>query len=262
MINEYSFKSLEDYINVIPDQKPLWIKIKNPIKYNSFSGKEVYGPSYNSKIVFYNPLDEKNKNSRIYLEFLSLHSQISNREEFYKAVYDFACKYGFLGEIYESSDACFNHAFPIFKPYEIGIFNNEFYNTSMLNFDLTCKPFNYPNKDFHSEISQNYKITGYFEPISTYIDYLHEMHRFIYALSQDNSLLDVTLEQISYRTGGIRKRFIKTESGEIIESIAYKSLLSLMYYELFLDLKNGTIPNFCFECRKFYLPTDNHKCKK
>ena len=52
------------------------------------------------------------------------------------------------------------------------------------------------------------------------------------------------------------------ESGEVIESIAYKSLLSLMYYELFLDLKNGTIPNFCFECRKFYLPTDNHKCKK
>lgn len=262
LVNEYNFKTLEDYINVLPNQKPLWLKIKNPIKYPTFTGREVYATTRGSQIVFFNPLDEKNKNSRIYLEFLSINSYLSEPEKFYNEIYSFACKYGFLGEIYETSNASFNHSFPVFKPYEIGIFNNEFYNASMFNFDLTYKPFNYPNKDFHSEVLQNYNITGYFEPISTYVNYLHEMHRFVYALSQDNSLLDTTLEQISYRTGGVRKRFIKTESGGVIESIAYKSLLSLLYYELFLDLKNGTIPNFCFECRKFYLPTDNHKCKK
>lgn len=63
------------------------------------------------------------------------------------------------------------------------------------------------------------------------------MHRLVYNLSCDNRLLEKTLEQISYRTGGIRKRFVKTDSGEIVESISYKSLLSLMYYELFLDIK-------------------------
>ena len=26
--------------------------------------------------------------------------------------------------------------------------------------------------------------------------------------------------------------------------------------------KNGNIPNYCFECNKFYLPDSNHKCKK
>ena len=51
-------------------------------------------------------------------------------------------------------------------------------------------------------------------------------------------------------------------SDEIVESISYKSLLSLMYYELFLDIKNGNIPNYCFECNKFYLPDSKHKCKK
>ena len=43
LVSEYSFKTLEDYINILPNQKPLWLKIKNPIKYSSFSGKEVYG---------------------------------------------------------------------------------------------------------------------------------------------------------------------------------------------------------------------------
>ena len=52
------------------------------------------------------------------------------------------------------------------------------------------------------------------------------------------------------------------EGDEIVESISYKSLLSLMYYELFLDIKNGNIPNYCFDCQKFYLPDSKHKCKK
>ena len=54
----------------------------------------------------------------------------------------------------------------------------------------------------------------------------------------------------------------KKSSDEIVESISYKSLLSLMYYELFLDIKNGNIPNYCFECNKFYFPNSKHKCKK
>lgn len=52
LVSEYSFKTLEDYINILPNQKPLWLKIKNPIKYSSFSGKEVYGPNQDSKIIF------------------------------------------------------------------------------------------------------------------------------------------------------------------------------------------------------------------
>ena len=88
------------------------------------------------------------------------------------------------------------------------------------------------------------------------------MHCLVYNLSCDNTLLEKTLEQISYRTGSIRKCFVKTDSGEIVESISYKSLLSLMYYELFLGIKNGNIPNYCFECNKFYLPDSKHKCKK
>ena len=87
LVSEYSFKTLEDYINILPNQKPLWLKIKNPIKYSSFSGKEVYGPNQDSKIIFFNPLDEKEKNSRIYLEFLSINSYASNTETFYKNIY-------------------------------------------------------------------------------------------------------------------------------------------------------------------------------
>ena len=41
LVSEYDFKSLEDYINIIPSQKPLWLKIKNLIKYSSFSGKDL-----------------------------------------------------------------------------------------------------------------------------------------------------------------------------------------------------------------------------
>ena len=33
LVSEYSFKTLEDYIDILPSQKPLWLKIKNPIKY-------------------------------------------------------------------------------------------------------------------------------------------------------------------------------------------------------------------------------------
>lgn len=61
LVSEYSFKTLEDYIDILPNQKPLWLKIKNPIKYSSFTGKEVYGPNKDSKIIFFNPLDEKKK---------------------------------------------------------------------------------------------------------------------------------------------------------------------------------------------------------
>lgn len=61
IVSEYSFKSLEDYINICPKQKPLWLKIKNPIKYSTFSGEEVYGTNKDSKIIFFNPLDEKEK---------------------------------------------------------------------------------------------------------------------------------------------------------------------------------------------------------
>ena len=262
LVSEYSFKTLEDYINILPNQKPLWLKIKNPIKYSSFSGDEVYGPNQNSKIVFFNPLDEKEKNSRIYLEFLAINSYAGNREKFYKALYDFACKYGFFGEVFESTNENFNYSFPIFKPFEIGIFDTVYYNPSLFQFDLNFKTVDLPGKDKFKPILEKHKITGYFEPISCYMDYLSEMHRLLYNLSCDNSLLEKTLEQISYRTGGIRKRFVKTDTDEIVESISYKSLLSLMYYELFLDIKNGNIPNYCFDCQKFYLPDSKHKCKK
>ena len=97
LVSEYSFKTLEDYINILPNQKPLWLKIKNPIKYSSFSGKEVYGPNKDSKIIFFNPLDEKEKNSRINLKFLSINSYVSNTEIFYINIYNFACKYDFFG---------------------------------------------------------------------------------------------------------------------------------------------------------------------
>ena len=52
LVSEYSFKTLEDYIDILPGEKPLWLKIKNPIKYSSFTGKEVYGPNKDSKIIF------------------------------------------------------------------------------------------------------------------------------------------------------------------------------------------------------------------
>ena len=262
LVSEYSFKTLEDYIDILPSQKPLWLKIKNPIKYSSFSGKEVYGPNKDSKIIFFNPLDEKEKNSRIYLEFLNINSYATDRETFYKTIYNFACKYGFFGEVSEFTNEKFIVSFPIFKPFELGIFDTDYYNPSLFQFDLNFKTVDFPGKDSFNLILEKYKITGYFEPISSYIDYLSEMHRLVYNLSCDNRLLEKTLEQISYRTGGIRKRFVKTDSGEIVESISYKSLLSLMYYELFLDIKNGNIPNYCFECNKFYLPDSKHKCKK
>lgn len=262
LVNEYSFKTLEDYINILPNQKPLWLKIKNPIKYSSFTGKEVYGANQNSKIIFFNPLDEKEKNSRIYLEFLNINSYATDLETFYKAIYNFACKYGFFGELHDSIDKRFNVSFPIFKPFELGIFNTDYYNPSLFQFDLLYKTVDFPGKDSFNPILEEHKITGYFEPISCYLDCLSVMHRLLYNLSYDNSLLEKTLEQISYRTGEIRKRFVKTDSGEVVESISYKSLLSLMYYELFLDIKNGNIPNYCFECNKFYFPNSKHKCKK
>ena len=84
LVSAYSFKTLEDYINILSKQKPLWLKIKNPIKCSSFSGYEVYGPNQDSKIIFFNPFDEKEKNSRIYLEFLAINSYVGNRENFIK----------------------------------------------------------------------------------------------------------------------------------------------------------------------------------
>ena len=119
LVSEYSFKTLEDYIDILPSQKTLWLKIKNPIKYSSFTGKEVYGPNKDSKIIFFNPLDEKEKNSRIYLKFLNINSYATDREIFYKTIYSFACKYGFFGEVYESTNEKFNVSFPIFKPFEL-----------------------------------------------------------------------------------------------------------------------------------------------
>ena len=62
LVNEYNLRTLEDYINIVPKQKPLWLKIKNPIKYTSYTGKEVYATNKNSKIIFFDPLTEKNKN--------------------------------------------------------------------------------------------------------------------------------------------------------------------------------------------------------
>lgn len=261
LVNEYSFKTLEDYINIIPNQKPLWLKIKNPIKYSSFSGKEVYGANYDSKIIFFDPLDEKDKSSRIYLEFLSINSKPSFSKESYKAIYDFACKYGFLGEFLEPTSERFNNSFPVFKPFEIGIFNNDYYNPAISEFNLTNSAIEIPNKEKFSTTLEKYNIQGYFEPISSYFEYLSEMHRLVYTLSEDDNLLEKTLEQISYRTGGIRKRFVKTETGEIVESISYKSLLSLMYFELFLDIKNNNIPKYCHVCGRYYFPDDKHKCK-
>ena len=53
LVNEYNLRTLEDYINIVPKQKPLWLKIKNPIKYTSYTGKEVYATNKNSKIIFF-----------------------------------------------------------------------------------------------------------------------------------------------------------------------------------------------------------------
>ena len=260
LVSEYSFKTLEDYIDILPSEKPLWLKIKNPIKYSYFTGDEVYGPNQDSKIIFFNPLEEKGKNSRIYLEFLNINSYTAYTENFYKAIYNFACKYGFFGEFLDSIS--YKPSFPIFQPFELGIFNTDFYNPSLYQFDLLYKAVDFPGKDHFNTILEKHKITGYFEPISCYIDCLSMMHRFLYNISYDYGLLEQTLEQISYRTEKIRKRFVKTDSGEVVETISYKSLLSLMYYELFLDIKNGNIPNYCFDCNKFYFPNSKHKCKK
>ena len=265
LVSEYNFKNLEDYINIIPSQKPLWIRIKNPIKYSSFDGLEVYATNDKSKIEFFNPLDQKKKDkiSRIYLRFLSIsNNYTANRNALYKAIYDFACNYGFLGEIFNIADPRLNENFTMFKPFEIGIIESDFYNTALFQFDLLYKNVEYPYKEKYKSVLEKYNITGYFEPINCYLECFNEMSRFIMTLSQDITLLDSILEQISYRTGGIRKRFVKTDSGEVVESIGYKSLVSLMYYELFLDIKNGNIPKYCYECRTFYLPDEDHKCKK
>lgn len=262
LVSEYNLKTLEDYINIIPNKKPLWLKIKNPIKYTSYTGKEVYATNKNSKITFFDPLTEKNKNSRIYIEFLSIYSLFGEREKFYKALYSFSCKYGFLGEVYDISNEQHYSSFPIFRPFEIGIFNTDYYNPSIFQFDLNFKKVDIPNKDSFISILKEHDITGYFEPLICYENKLLEMHRLLYPLACDNSLLESTLEQISYRTIGIRKRFIKTDADEVLESISYRSLLALMYYELFLDIKNGNTPKYCFECHTFYLPDGKHKCKK
>lgn len=265
LVSEYDFKSLEDYINIIPNQKPLWIRIKNPIGYKSFDGYEVYAPNEKSKIEFFNPLEQKkkNKSSRIYLEFLSANSNYADgRNILYKSFYDFACNYGFLGEIFSNTDSRLNENFTMFKPFEIGIIESDFYNAALFQYDLLYKNIEYPYKEKYKSILEKYNITGYFEPINSYLELFNEMSRFIITLSEDNTLLDSILEQISYRTGGIRKRFVKTDSGEIVESIGYKSLVSLMYYELFLDIKNGNIPKYCSKCHKFYLPDSKHICKK
>lgn len=265
LVSEYNFKSLEDYINIVPNQKPLWLRIQNPIKYSSFNGIEVYAPSNKSKIEFFNPLEQKKKNkaSRIYLEFLSINNHYTDdRNTLYKSVYDFACKYGFLGEIFSSSDSKLNRTFTMFNPSEIGIIESEFYNATIFQYDLLQKNIEYPYKEKYKPILEKYDITGYFEPINCYLDCCNEMSRFIMTLSANVTLLDSILEQISYRTGGIRKRFVKTDSEEVVESIGYKSLISLMYYELFLDIKNGNIPKYCYECNTFYLPDEKHKCKK
>ena len=265
LVSEYSFKSLEDYINILPKSKPLWIRIKNPIKYTSFTGYEVYAPNEQSKIEFYNPLEQKkkNKNSRIYLDFLSTNiDPFMNKSESYKAFYNFACNYGFLGEIFSETDSRLNENFTMFKPFEIGIIESDYYNPAIFQYDLLFKKVEYPYKEKYSSILEKNKITGYFEPINSFVELFNEMSRFIISLSEDITLLDSILEQISYRTGGIRKRFVKTDSGEIVESIGYKSLVSLMYYELFLDIKNGNIPKYCYNCRKFYLPNEKHNCKK
>lgn len=265
LVSEYNFKSLEDYINIIPNQKPLWIRIKNPIKYTSFNGHEVYAPNDKSKIELFNPLEQKKKDkiSRIYLKFLSINNYYaSDRNTLYKSIYDFACTYGFLGEIFSSADSRLNENFTMFKPFEIGIIESDFYNAALFQYDLLYKNIEYPYKEKYKSILEKYNITGYFEPINSYLELFNEMSRFIITLSEDNTLLDSILEQISYRTGGIRKRFVKTDSGEIVESIGYKSLVSLMYYELFLDIKNGNTPKYCYDCHTFYLPDEKHKCKK
>ena len=263
LVSEYTFKTLEDYINIVPNETALWLRIKNPIKYSNYTGNEVYGPNQKSKIEFVNPLDEKNTDSRIYLEFLSLNDKSGDKQKLYKSIYTFACKYGFLGEVFNVTDDNFDNSFPLFKPFETGIIlNNGYYNPSLYEYDLIHKNFDFPEKEKYAPILEKHNINGYFEPIATYEDAIKEMDRNIYLLSSNNDSFKNTLTQISYKTSGIRKRYLQTESGEIVESIGYRSLLALMYYELFLDIKNGDVPHFCYDCNKYYLPSSNHKCKK
>lgn len=262
LVSEYSFKTLEDYINIVPNEKSLWLRIKNPIKYKSYSGNEVYGTNPKSKIEFFNPLDVKDKNSRIYLEFLSLDDKSGDKQKLFKSIYSFACKYGFLGEV-ASSDGKFTNTFPLFDSFETGIiFNDGYYNTSTYEYDLIHNGIDYPDKEEYSSILEKNNILGYFEPLTYYENAIVKMDRNIYMLNSNNDSFRTALTQISYRTSEIRKRYIQTEAGEVVESIGYRSLVSLMYYELFLDIKNGNTPKYCYDCNKYYLPSQNHKCKK
>ena len=264
LVSEYTFKTLEDYINITPDIKPLWLRISNPVKYKSFKEFEVYGPTEKTKIEFFNPLEQKKKNnsSRIYIEFLNIASStFMNKEVLYKSVYSFLTDYGFLGDLSGISSEENKQYFTLLKPHEFAIMDTVYYNPALYQFDLLYKSAEYPYKDRFSEVLNHYGIIGYFEPIQSVIDCISEMDRLVRPLADDEALISSTLEQISYHTSGIRKRFVETDTGEIVESIGYRNLLSLMYYELFLDIKSGNIPQYCYECHKYYLPDEKHKCK-
>ena len=246
--NDNSNVSLGYTLSDIIDKKinPLWIRYINPSKDTNI--KQDYIIAQN-KLELYNPLMYHNDTERIYFDLINI--PMNN----YNNYYHFFAKYGFLGVTSSNDFSTYQYKRniidiimlqqPLFYTFKQSCFTNYYENNKEHN-----------NK-FCSELEnilENLKISidfsGYYEELKRYMYYAADIVNII-TLINDNKInnayhiISSNIKDITFSLEYIKE---KTKI-----SATYKSLLSLIFLELLLDIQNGIIPHQCKICGKYYI---------